>query len=327
MNQLRYETPLLPFLLPKNENSKREGPQFLMKYEFMQPGGSFKTRGISYLIEKTWKEASPDEIVSIFSSSGGNAGLAAARASSALSLPCTVVVPKLTKKRMIEKISDAGAKVIIHGEHWKEADNYLREELLIDEPNMKKIYVHPFDDPVIWEGHSIMIDEIIEQLRALNIPVDKVKGIVCSVGGGGLYSGIARGLEKHQLQNSIPIYAIETEGCEVLNKSLLAGQRVVLDKISSVATSLGSTEIAENCFEKAKSLGSKSIVLEDHDVVSTCLNFLDDTGILVEPACGASVHLAYNPELLGKLDADAVFIVIVCGGSCATYEEIKGMLN
>jgi len=47
--------------------------------------------------------------------------------------------------------------------------------------------VHPFDDPLLWEGHATLIDEVV---RA-QVPFDAV---VVSVGGGGLLAGIVEGL-------------------------------------------------------------------------------------------------------------------------------------
>ncbi|CAG99116.1 uncharacterized protein KLLA0_E01805g [Kluyveromyces lactis] len=319
MDQLTIKTPLLPFREPLNG-----GPTFLLKYENLQPGGSFKSRGISHLIKTTMDSISdPENELAVYSSSGGNAGLAAARACATLKVPCTVIVPKSTKPRMIKKIESAGAKVVIFGDHWKEADTYLREYVMRQSSYSNTLYVHPFDNPIIWDGHSTMIDEIIEQLAESHTDINDVKGIVCSVGGGGLYNGVVNGLERHGLAGSIPVFAMETDGCDVLSKSLIAGEPVVLDRISSIATSLGSTEICADSFQKAIKFSSKSIVLDDKNVVDTCLRFFDETSILVEPACGASLHTCYRPELLGPLGPDDIVVVILCGGSCNTYDDLK----
>jgi L-serine/L-threonine ammonia-lyase len=66
--------------------------------------------------------------VHFYSSSGGNAGLAAVVAARELDCPCTVVVPMSTKPMMVQKLHDAGAtEVIQHGASWYEADRYLWE--------------------------------------------------------------------------------------------------------------------------------------------------------------------------------------------------------
>ncbi|SCW03823.1 LAFE_0G18998g1_1 [Lachancea fermentati] len=323
-------------LLHRNFGHRSRGPQFLMKCEFLQPAGSFKIRGISHLIKTSRIEASVKRNAefAVVSSSGGNAGLAAAVASKIQAVPCSVVVPKSTKKRMVQKIEAAGAEVITVGSHWGEADEFLRTKLMpaLREKRVEPLYVHPFDNRTIWEGHSSIIDEVVDQLAAKSISVGRIKAIVCSVGGGGLFSGIIKGLERHGLARHIPVIAVETKGCDVLSKSLEAGHPITLTQITSVATSLGSPYISDFAFEAAQKYGTKSIVLNDAEVLSTCIKFADDYHIVVEPACGASLHLCYNPEILSaslgyELDENDIIITIACGGSCSSYQELISTLN
>lgn len=309
-------------------------PQFLVKYEVFQPSGSFKSRGIGHLIAQSAAriESEGNKTAHVFASSGGNAGLAAATACRAFSLPCTVVVPTTTNLRMVAKIRQTGADVIVHGNHWGDADQYLHRSVMpcIDTTKFEPVYAHPFDNPVIWEGHSTIVDEIVESLERQRIPASRVKGIVCSIGGGGLYNGIIEGLEKHDLATTIPIIGVETKGCEVFHQSLKAGKPLVFDKITSVATSLGTATICKKTLENALKYNTKSVVLSDADVVRTCLNFADDTNIVPEPACGASLHFGYNPHLLedtlgGSLGPEDIIIIIACGGSSTTVQDLQQM--
>lgn len=48
------------------------------------------------------------------------------------------------------------------------------------------------DDPLIWQGHATLIHEIREQLPGS----DKPDAVFCSVGGGGLLSGLMLGCEE-----------------------------------------------------------------------------------------------------------------------------------
>ena len=62
------------------------------------------------------KRAANPSNVHFYSSSGGNAGIAACHAAKFLGRPCTVVVPMTTNAMMIKKIKDAGAQEVIrHG--------------------------------------------------------------------------------------------------------------------------------------------------------------------------------------------------------------------
>lgn len=331
MTGVYSKTPLLRQIFPG-----KNIPQIFLKYESLQPSCSFKIRGIGNLIFQNASriQKGGKKSPQVFSSSGGNAGFAAATASQRLSLPCTVVVPKTTKPRMVEKIRNTGANVIVEGNHWKEADTYLKSVIMenIDKSSFEPIYVHPFDDPVIWEGHSTMVDEILQTLEEQQITTDNVKGIVCSVGGGGLYNGIIRGLEKHQLANKIPVIAVETIGCNVLNASLKEGKEVIFDKVTSVATSLGSTAVSRKTFEYAQKYNTKSVTVDDVSVVETCLRYAKDFNMIAEPAMGASLHMAYNTKLLEqalghKFTSKDVVIVIACGGSSSTVQELEKTLE
>ncbi|CCF59038.1 hypothetical protein KAFR_0F04430 [Kazachstania africana CBS 2517] len=330
------KTPLLrPYFLEANRGTSDSSPQVFFKYESFQPGCSFKSRGIGNLILKNAKKVEEEGIktLEVFSSSGGNAGYAAAVACRELSIPCTVVVPSSTKVRMVEKIRSTGAQVIVSGNFWKEADEYLRNSVInkVDSSKVEPLYVHPFDDPLIWEGHSTIIDEIVESLNDENVHTSKVKGVVCSIGGGGLYNGIIEGLERHALADKIPVIAVETEGCHVFNTCLELGKHVEFEKISSIATSLGSPSISTKTFEYAQKYHSKGVVLQDIDVLETCLRYSEDSNMIIEPACAASVHLAYNVDILEealnkKLSKDDVIIIIACGGSATTLQDIKDSL-
>ncbi|AET37265.1 L-serine/L-threonine ammonia-lyase CHA1 Ecym_1006 [Eremothecium cymbalariae DBVPG len=335
MSSLYVKTPLLRRAFGKPNIQISKVPQFLVKYEFFQPSGSFKSRGIGNLIYNKVSEIrrDPAKQPHVFSSSGGNAGLAAATASQRMGIPCTVVVPTSTRQRIIEKIMATGATIICRGDYFAEADSYLKD--LMQEAANKNtrdkknvpIYVHPFNHPLIWHGHSYIVEEILESLRNENIPYSRVKGIVCSVGGGGLYNGIIEGLERHSLANTIPIIGVETEGCEVLHKSLIAGKLITFKKALSVATSLSVPTITKETLRYAQKYKTKSLVLGEGEVLDTCLRFTDESNIVTEPACGATLHLGYHPAILhkelGPLSSEDIVILIACGGSATTLADLR----
>ncbi len=51
--------------------------------------------------------------------------------------------------------------------------------------------VPAYDDPLLWEGHGSIIEEIYQQIS----PV-KPDAVFCSVGGGGLFGGLMIGCRK-----------------------------------------------------------------------------------------------------------------------------------
>ncbi|RMJ28169.1 l-serine dehydratase [Aspergillus sp. HF37] len=335
------ETPLIE----STALSKTAGCRIFLKLELLQPSGSFKSRGIGNLVLASLSDrANSGKELRFYSSSGGNAGLAAVIATRDLGCGCTVVVPRSTKPLMVRKLHDAGAAdVIQHGASWFEADTYLRETFIDNQDgsgsgSRRNIYVPPFDHPEIWNGAATLVPEIVGQLpprRELDdaspFPADAV---VCSVGGGGLFNGVVNGLGKYLQSNhsngdgkNVQVLAVETEGAESLAISLRRGHLQSLSDITSLATSLGALRVAPQTLEYAQSppagVEVKSIVGSDAEAAQGVIRLADELRLQVELACGISVEVAVKKlrEVM-DLRPESRVVVVVCGGSNVTAEMI-----
>ncbi|WP_321931264.1 pyridoxal-phosphate dependent enzyme [Paraburkholderia guartelaensis] len=297
---LHIHTPLLE----SRSLSLVAATSILLKLDALQPAGSFKIRGIGYACETHAKNGKRRFI----SSSGGNAGIAVAYAARRLGLPAVIVVPESTSARAKHLIELEGAQLIVHGEGWQEAN---REALsLVGETDA---FIHPFDDPLLWTGHATLIDEVVQA-------GERPDAVVLSVGGGGLLCGVYEGLRRNGLGH-VPIIAVETHGADSLAQAVAAGAPSELDVIASVATSLGAKRVCEQAFRLTQTADVRSVVVSDADAIDACTRFLDDHRLLVEPACGASLALAYAraPEL----QQFQRILIIVCGGIGITAAQLQ----
>ena len=284
--------------------SARDGQSVWLKMEAMQPPGSFKIRGIGFACEEYVRRGATRFI----SSSGGNAGIAAAYAGRRLGVPVVVVVPETTTERAKELIARENAQVIVHGASFQEA-NALAQSMVTG----TDAFIHPFDDPLLWPGHASMIDEVAATLF-------KPDAVVLSVGGGGLLCGVVEGLRRNGWSD-VPVVAVETVGADSFAQSLAAGERIELPGISSIATSLGARKVAQQAFALAQQHPLHSVVVSDAEAVHACLRFMDDHRVVVEPACGASLAVAYDAaKSLGQYSK---VLVIVCGGVTATVQQLQ----
>ncbi|TBV06980.1 pyridoxal-phosphate dependent enzyme [Stutzerimonas kirkiae] len=280
------------------------GRRVWLKLENLQPTGSFKIRGIGAACEEHARRGKRRFV----SSSGGNAGIAVAYAGRRLGIPVTVVVPETTTERARALIRAEQAELIVHGEAWHEANTLAQSLLGADDA-----FLHPFDDPLLWQGHASLVDEVAQA----GIRPDVV---VLSVGGGGLYAGVVEGLRRNGW-NDVPVIAVETLGADALAQSLAQGRRVELAAITSIATSLAAKQVCAQAFSLAQQHPTRSATVSDLAAVSACERFLDDHRMLVEPACGASLALGYgHADALG--DAENV-LIIVCGGVTATVDQLR----
>jgi L-serine/L-threonine ammonia-lyase len=200
-NGLFTSTPLVGGSLLPNSNTK-----VFFKLDNLQPSGSFKDRGISHMIKTLLENGKVSKLVS---SSGGNAGNAVATVGQKLGLPVDVFVPTTTMPMMIEKLKKRSANVFIGGDNWNEADAKAKEALKLDSDAK---YIPPFDNPLIWDGHSSIIDELESDFCSFDQRNNnKPDAIILSVGGGGLLCGVQKGLERKGW-NDVDILAVETEG-------------------------------------------------------------------------------------------------------------------
>ncbi len=280
------------------------GRTVLLKLEAVQPPGSFKIRGIGLACREYLRRGARRFI----SSSGGNAGIAVAYAGRHLSVPVVVVVPETTSEKARTLIQQEGAEVIVHGASWQEAN-----ELALSMTGKSDAFLHPFDDPLVWHGHAGLVDEVA-------MSGVKPEAVVLSVGGGGLLCGVAEGLHRNGWAD-VPVVAVETEGADSFAQSVRAGYRVELPAISSIATTLGARQVCEQAFNWSKKHPIRSVIVSDRAAVAACERFLADHRLLVEPACGASLATIYDG--LAGLDTYKSVLVIVCGGSTTTLEQLQ----
>lgn len=297
---LHVTTPLL-----ESDAYGGSGRRVWLKMEALQPTGSFKLRGIGHACEALAARGARR----LLSSSGGNAGLAVAYAGRRLGVPVTIVVPETTLERPKALIRQQGAEVLVHGRSWMEANEHLAS---LRRPT--DAFVHPFDDPLLWEGHASIIDEVAAQ-------GPKPDAVVLAVGGGGLMCGVLQGLHARGW-GDVPVAAAETEGAASLAAALTAGRPVMLPAITSIATSLGARQVSDRAFAWTREHPVHSVVVSDAEAVRACLDFADEHRVVVEPACGAALAVAVQRRLPVLRDA-ADLLVIVCGGVGATYPQLQ----
>jgi len=189
---------------------------------------------------------------------------------------------------------------LIHGTNWNEAHEYaLKVSKEQDLPN-----VPPFDHPMLWQGHSSIIDECVAAM-------EEPDRIVVAVGGGGLLCGVFEGLIRNNWRKTKVITA-ETEGAASFARSYEAGELIELDQITTIATSLGAKKVAAQALAYASAFEVEPYVTDDRTALQACQSFFDEYHALVEPACGAA--LSYVQARKDTLVPDENILVIVCGG-------------
>lgn len=300
--KLYMKTPLIDML-----NISNQDHSFKVKMEAYQPSGSFKLRGMDTLC----RYAIAHGATHLVSSSGGNAGLSAAYVGRKLGVKVTVVVPSTTASFILDRLRLEGAEAIVHGDVWDEADKYALD--LASKPDAA--YIPPFDNEKLWEGHSTLVDELKEQCS------EQPDMIILSVGGGGLMCGVMQGLIRNGWTDTT-ILAVETEGSALLYAAYKANKLVTIDGINTIATSLGAKRVSATALEYVQKYKIIPYTVNDTSTAHACIRFANEYRTLIEPACGASVSVAYDqPDIIKKYKN---IIVVACGGAIVNLDKIDG---
>jgi L-serine/L-threonine ammonia-lyase len=193
-------------------------------------------------------------------------------------------------------MKNLGAEVQIHGAVWDESHSYA---LSLLEKSDDLTYMSPFDDPLLWKGHSTMIDECADQMEEPDF-------VVVAVGGGGLLCGVAQGMERNGWHDAI-IVAAETTGAASYKASLEAGELTRIASINTIATTLGARQVASEAFEWSKKRNVLSHVVSDTEAVKAAAEFAISHNAITEPSCGAALSFA-------EKEREKRILIIVCGG-------------
>jgi L-serine/L-threonine ammonia-lyase len=283
-----------------NRTSILESNGVAYKMECHQPSGSFKQRGLSNLMLKSFENGQR----SFVCSSGGNAGLTAAHVAKELDCSIQIFLPVTTNEKIKQEIEKLGATVHQEGRVWKDADLLARNKAEVTQA----VYVHPFDHQLIWEGHSTLIKECNEQM-------DEPDEIYVSVGGGGLLMGVLLGIES--VGWSSKVIAVETEGANCYELAAIEGKPVSLSRITSIAKSLGADRIPDKIWNKSVELGVVSRTVTDDQAIMGVKSIMEEFNCLVDPACGAAYAAA--------LSSNERKLVVLCGGRTFSMDTLLKM--
>ena len=274
--------------------SERSGTNVYLKMELFQKTGSFKPRGAFNQLLVAMGATGARSFVG---ASGGNFAQALAYAGSELGVATTVVMPESTPVNYVEATRDYGASVELVRDIT--ATFHRVEELA----TAGLARVHPFDDPAMTAGNGTLGLELVED-------VPEVTEVFISVGGGGLITGVGSAI--HGLRPEARIWAVETDGAQVLHDSLSRGRPLTMTP-TSLAKTLGSPYLATAAYEFALDHVEASLVVTDATAYESMLFLLERAKVLTELA--AACTLAAFQRETGRFRPSDHVVLVLCGGN------------
>jgi len=283
--------------------SKYLGTNVFVKFELFQKTGSFKVRGAFNKLLSLSAEERKRGVVAI---SGGNHAQAVAYASTVLDVDAVVLMPQTTPQNYLEATRNYGATVDLQ----PTIQDAFRK--IKDYESKGRIFIHPFDDPLVMAGQGTLGLEIMEDLPGTT-------DIIISIGGGGFEGGVSTAVKA--IKPGVKIWGVETIGADAMSQALKAGHPVELAAITSIAKTLGAPSVSDRTLALAQEHLEEVIVVPDDEAVQALKFILERLKVLTEPA--ASCTLAAASRLKDQFSEDNNLVLIFCGGNLSVEDLCK----
>jgi len=271
--------------------SRSLGPGRHLKAELFQRTGSFKARGALNRV----RALSPAERArGVISVSAGNHAQALAWAAAAEETDALLVMWEGASTAKVDATRGYGATVDLEPAGPSAAFERLHEL----QEQTGRVFVHPFDDPVVIAGAGTVGLEILDD-------VPDADTIVVACGGGGLVSGIAAAC----VPAGVRVVAVEPEGSNALALALAAGEPVPVTP-QTIADALTAPFAGGLPISICAALGVEVVLVSEAEIREAFRFLYGRAKLAVEPGGAAAVAAV----LAGKVEGGCV-VSVVSGGN------------
>lgn len=279
--------------------SKYFNATVLLKREDLQQVRSYKIRGAYNKISSLTLEQSNNGVVC---ASAGNHAQGVALSCRLLKIQGTIYMPTPTPKQKVEQVKMFGEGYIeikLQGDTFDDAYHAATKEC----EQLKKTFIHPFNDKKVIEGQATIGLEIINQTEK---PIDYV---FLAVGGGGLASGLSTVFKS--LSPNTKIIGVEPEGAPSMTISIKNNKNTELPHIDKFIDGAAVKRVGDLTFPICKELLHDMITVPEGKVCQTILELYNKDAIVAEPAGALSIAALdfYAEEIKGK------YVVCIVSGS------------
>jgi Threonine dehydratase len=283
--------------------SKRLGVNLTIASETFQFTGSFKLRAAYNLAAKVSEQK-------IIAASSGNYGQAMAYACRLLGKSCTVVMPATSAQVKIDAVREFGGTVDLID--VREISRAARVAALASE-NPDAYVASAYDDPLVIEGNASLGAE----LAAMPGHFDYV---IAPVGGGGLTSGIIKGLRA--AGSATPVVGAEPLMANDAARSLRAGHIVANDtEVQTIADGARTVSVGQHNWAILEDGLARIVEVPEENIRDAMRLLFGLANLKAEPTGALSIGaLITEPEMF----RDQRVCCVISGGNVdgALYRQI-----
>lgn len=284
------------------------GTEIFLKLELFQYGGSFKARGTLINMLDLTEEQLEKGVTAV---SAGNHAISVAYGAKTLDTTAKVVMPKSANSAKIARCKSMGAEIVLVDSVHEAFDKVTEIE-----EEEGRTFIHPFEGPLSALGTATVGLELHEQVPDLD-------AVIVPIGGGGLIAGISCCMK--QLNAGIKVYGVEPEGADSMSRSLAAGKPESIEKVDTIADSLGAPHAAPYSFGLTRRFVDEVVKISDKQMAETMELLFTEMKLALEPAA-ASATAGLRYPLLDKLKGKRVG-VIVCGSNIDLDTYYKNIIE
>lgn len=295
LGKLVRETPTWQWQGHRIAEAGPQGAEVNLKLELFQHAGSFKARGVMLAMQALDDAARARGVTAV---SAGNHAMAVAYAAKALGSHAKVVMPSNANPARVAASKALGAEI----EQLDDiAAAFARAEEI--ERTEGRKFLHPFEGEHMALGSGMLGMEFLRQTGNLDV-------LFVPIGGGGLAAGLSSAVKK--LQPRCHIVGIEPEGADSMHRSFAAGQPERIERVATIADSLGAPMALPYSFELCRKNIDQLVKVNDDELCRAMWLLFADAKLAVEPAGAATTAamLQMRDELAGKRVG-----LIVCGAN------------
>lgn len=302
------DTPVLPLTSARWDDILPDCASVTVKLELFQQTGSYKARGALLGI----RALSPAQrAAGVVAASGGNHALAVSWAAQAAGVDALITMPKATDPARVAGCEALGASVYLCD------DMAAAFAAMNDAAQAGRALMHPFE-----ADHMVLGAATCGLEYAQAAPL--IDTFVLPIGGGGMISGMACAIK--QMNPDAQVIGVEPFGADSMFQSFAAGAPVGIDKVDTIADSLGSPLAMPYTYSVAKAHVDRIVRIADREMLAAMDIYQNVLRITAEPACAASLAAILGPlrdDLAGRHVG-----IIACGSniSLARYAQLMAAL-